>query len=468
MAYRVCTPIQKIKNPSNEDDLRIISLTNYLSKQFEQFVIIWLLKYVGSQLDCGQYGGVKGSSISHYLINFINFILFNQDLAVMIDFSKAFNRINHNTIITILSDMGVPGWLLNIVIAFLTDRELILRYNGMSSKRKSLPGGGPQGTKLGLFLFLILINAAGYPHLEKNLGLKLTRNVGKRAPLLKTHMKYVDDLSLAQAIDMKECLIPNPNPIKPQTYHDRTNHILPSSSYTLQDDLNQLVEYSEDHEMRINKKKCKVMLFNTAKKYDGLPTLTLPGMGQENLEVVEKFKLLGVIISSDLKWNENTKFICKKGYERLWMLRRLKKLGASKSELLDVYERQIRSVLELAVPAWQPGLTKQDSNQIERIQKTAFYIILGQAYESYDNALSIVEKDRLSLRRIKLCEKFAKKAQKNPKFENWFYPDDYIPHKIYTRANQNRKKRRFKPVPTRTERFENSPVPYMTKLLNKS
>ena len=151
----------------------------------------------------------------------------------------------------------------------------------------------------------------------------------------------------------------------------------------------------------------------------------------------------------------------------MWMLRRLKKLGASVSELLDVYERQIRSVLELAVPAWQPGLTKQDSNQIERIQKTAFYIILGHAYESYDNALSIVEKDRLSLRRIKLCEKFAKKSQKNPKYENWFYPDDYIPHKINTRANQNRIKRRFKPIQTRTVRFENSPLPYMTKLLNK-
>ena len=40
------------------------------------------------------------------------------------------------------------------------------------------------------------------------------------------------------------------------------------------------------------------------------------------------FKLLGGIFISDLKWYENTQLICKKGYERLWMLRRLKKLGA--------------------------------------------------------------------------------------------------------------------------------------------
>ena len=79
--------------------------------------------YVSDQLDLGQYGGEKGSSISHYLIEFVNFILYNQDqqvplavLAVMVDFSKAFNRINHTIVITILSKMGVPGWLLKIVI----------------------------------------------------------------------------------------------------------------------------------------------------------------------------------------------------------------------------------------------------------------------------------------------------------------------------------------------------------------
>ena len=76
--------------------------------------------------------------------------------------------------------MGVPGWLLNIVIGFLTDRELIVRHKGGSFKRKALPGGGPQGTKLGLLLFLVLINALGYTHLEQNLGAKLTEKLGKR------------------------------------------------------------------------------------------------------------------------------------------------------------------------------------------------------------------------------------------------------------------------------------------------
>ena len=80
-------------------------------------------------------GGQKGSSISHYLIKLINFVLYNQDLkhpqavlAMTVDFAKAFNCLNHNILMKVLSDMGVPSWLLKIVAAFLTERELELWY----------------------------------------------------------------------------------------------------------------------------------------------------------------------------------------------------------------------------------------------------------------------------------------------------------------------------------------------------
>ena len=47
----------------------------------------------------------------------------------MVDFSKAFNRQNHNILVTKLSDMGVPGWLLGIVIVFLSGRKMVVKYN---------------------------------------------------------------------------------------------------------------------------------------------------------------------------------------------------------------------------------------------------------------------------------------------------------------------------------------------------
>ena len=81
-------------------------------------------------------------------------------------------------------------------------------------------------------------------------------------------MKYVDDLSIAQSINLPECLIPNLNPKRPFEHHDQTNHILPSENYNLQEQLDKLAEYCHVNEMKISEKKTKVMIFNTRKKYD--------------------------------------------------------------------------------------------------------------------------------------------------------------------------------------------------------
>ena len=169
------TPLQKIPEPQTEDDLRIISLTAFFSKVMEKFVVEWLMSYIGDKLDPRQFGGLKGNSISHYMIELINFILFNQDynlpiaiLACAIDFSKAFNRQNHNILIRKLSDMGVPGWLLNLVMGFLADRVMLVRYKGETTNCKTLPGGGPQGTLLGLLLFLVLINDCGFERKDES------------------------------------------------------------------------------------------------------------------------------------------------------------------------------------------------------------------------------------------------------------------------------------------------------------
>ena len=89
-------------------------------------------------------------------------------------------------------------------MGFLTERELIVRYRGKQSDRKWLPGGSPQGTRLGLFLFLILINAAGYEEHEKHLGEHITLKQNKRKIIPSIHMKFVDN--------MKECVIKNPDP----------------------------------------------------------------------------------------------------------------------------------------------------------------------------------------------------------------------------------------------------------------
>ena len=104
---------------------------------------------------------------------------------------------------------------------------------------------------------------------------------------------------------------------------------------------------------------------------------------------------------------------------KLWVVRRLKKLGASDGDLLDVYCKQIRSIVEFAVPLWNHPINGENVSHIERIQKSALHIILGDRYRSYTNALKQSGLDKLSNRRRKLNLAFARKAVKHT-FSHWF------------------------------------------------
>ena len=205
-------------------------------------------------------------------------------------------------------------------------------------------------------------------------------------------------MTLAEALNLRECLVPNPDLTQPLplSYHDRTRHVLPDTANVMQTQLDKVVQYCEENDMKLNTDKTKVAIFNTGRKFDFMPRLSADG--STHLEVVEEFKLLGIVFQSNLKWQANTDMMCKKGYARLWMLRRLKGLGASCSEMLDVFQKQIRCVLEMAVAVWEPALTQAQSKQIERVQQCAFYIIMGDTFTNYNHALNYLSSERLSAR----------------------------------------------------------------------
>ena len=127
-------------------------------------------------------------------------------------------------------------------------------------------------------------------------------------------------------------------------------------------------------------------------------------------------------------------------------------------DLLDIYCKQIRSLLEYAAPVWNSSLTGEDVINLERVQKTVLHIILGDRYSSYTSALKATGLVKLSVRRRKLSLTFAKKAQKNPKFTNWFQPNP----KIGGRINQPQ----FCPAVAKTSRFHKSPISDLINILN--
>ena len=231
------------------------------------------------------------------------------------------------------------------------------------------------------------------------------------------HLKYVDDLALAEAIDMKAQLTFTPVDVRPQPdqYRARTGHNLIINTSKIQEQLIKTQGYAKNNGMKLNLSKTKLMLFNPCTSKDFMPDISLDKI---RIDLVEETKLLGVVLSSDLSWAANTQYIIERCNNKIWTIRRLKNLGASTDDLLEIYFKQIRSIAEFGIPVWNSSLTGDDVVALERVQKTVLHVVMGEEYGSYNSALKATGLKKLSERRKKISFNFAKKAQKNPKFTN--------------------------------------------------
>ena len=129
-------------------------------------------------------------------------------------------------------------------------------------------------------------------------------------------------------------------------------------------------------------------------------------------------------------------------------------------DLVDIYTKQIRSIVELAVPAWHGAITLVEQIDLERIQKCAAHIILGEEYDSYREALLRLDLETLKSRREKLCLKFGRKSEKDQKFQKWF-------KSASNQHNTRQEKFKYHSVFAKHSRFWKSPIAFLTRRLNE-
>ena len=166
-------------------------------------------------IDTQQFGNIKSTSTSHYLVSFLEFVHSHLDkrntsLAIaFVDFRKAFDLVDHTVVINKAITLGLSPYLIAWLADFLSGRRQAVRYQGSVSSFQQLICGVPQGTKMGPLCFLILINDAlvHTPH----------------------RWKYVDDCTVGVPVN-------NTNP----------------DFSALQSTLNQLQTWTEDNKMTIN------------------------------------------------------------------------------------------------------------------------------------------------------------------------------------------------------------------------
>ena len=406
-------PVPKKHPPGSlENDIRPISLTPILAKAFEGIVLNWVDDVITPQIDERQFGGLAGTGTTDALVEMFHSWCEATDKpdsfvrVLLVDYSKAFDHINHELLITKLCDMGLPPHLVRWMAAFLIDRQQSVKIGDTVSNIGYPNGGVPQGTLSGPKNFLVQINDLQTP-----------------CPIF----KYVDD----------------------STVFDVCNN---TSVPMLQESADVITDWSRRNDMRINARKTKEMIICFCRNDNHVASIPRIVVDDNDIERVTQARVLGVTLSSDLSWNAHVDTIVSKARKRVFTIYQLKRAGIRQCDLLRVYVSVIRPVLEYACPVWHTSLPMYLSDHIETIQKRCLRTIFP-GY-SYDEARSISNLPTLFERRTKLCQSYFRKMQNaDHKLHKLLPKQCSIPYGLRTYNTL--------PVPlARTDRFRRSLIPW--------
>ena len=444
-----CTPVPKVYPTETLSQLRNISGLLNFDKIFEKLIAQLIISDMEAKIDKAQFGNQKGIGIDHYLVLMLNRILSELEtnnqgkssavLATFVDWENAFPRQCPTLGVKSFLDNGVRPSLIPILISYFKDRKMSVKWHNKRSALRHIKGGGPQGATLGLLEYISQSNS--------------------NADCVNVHdrFKFIDDLSILEIINLLTVGLTS-HDFKAQVPSDVPlhNQIIPAENLKSQEWLKAIENWTEEKQMKINSKKTKAMIFNfTSKQFS-----TRLKLGNENVEIIENTKLLGTLIQNDLKWDLNTKNLVKKANMRMQLLRKVASLGASKQDLKEIYILFIRSILDQSAVVWSSSLTCENKNDLERIQKSALRVILGNDYKDYSSALNQLGLLTLEERRNNLCLNFAKKCTKSEKIKHIF-PLNEQKHKMKTR-----KKEKYKVQIAKTDRLKKSAIINMQHLLN--
>ena len=392
----IVTPLFKKGDRSTPSNYRPVSLTSISCKVLEHIVHHHIITHLDSRgiLNETQHGFRKNRSCETQLIITIDDLAKclnenGQTDAILLDFSKAFDKVPHARLRIKLDYYGIRGQTLDWISSFLSDRSQNVVCGGSVSSSCNVASGVPQGTVLGPLLFLVYIN--DLPDQVKS-----------------TTRLFADDCLLYRRIT-------SPEDVK-----------------ILQNDLDVLQEWEKRWQMSFNPDKCEVLRITLKHK----SIISDYKIHDHKLKTVKTAKYLGLNIDSKLNFNEHINNICKKANTTRAFVARITKLCPRKVKE-DAYKTLVRPRLEYASAVWNPH-TLNKINQIEAIQRRAVRSVAN----NFDRTSSVTEmlqkfeweslEERRAKARVIMCFKIVNNMIQIPK-----HP--YLVHnKLETRGHKQK------------------------------
>ena len=258
---------------------------------------------------------------------------------IYLDFKKAFDSVPHERLLKKLKMYGIAGKTLEWIKSFLTARTMRVSIRNAYSTWIEVTSGVPQGSVLGPLLFLLFVN---------DLPQWITSSL----------KMFADDTKLWHNIGKE------------------------SDSQRLQNDLDSLIKWSTEWQLKFNPSKCKVM-------HIGHSMDTKYFISDENnrreLESVVEEKDLGVYFTCNLKPSTQCIKSAATARKVIGLVRRHFR-RMDREDFLLIYKTYIRPHLEYCVQAWSPHLVK-DIECLERVQRTATKLVPSLRMLSYEERL---------------------------------------------------------------------------------
>jgi hypothetical protein len=247
--------------------------------------------------------------------------------------------VNHEKLLLKLHDYGIRGNTLSWIRAFLRNRSQRVMLSGESSDAVPVTSGVPQGSVLGLILFLVYIN-------------DLPEGITSQVRL------FADDTAVYLTVDSDK------------------------DERSLQTDLDSLQTWSKKWDMSFNPSKCQVLQITKAK----CPIPTRYTLHGQTLITVPSARYLGVDIANNLSWNTHVDRVTASANKTLGFLRRNVRTSAPGVREL-AYKALVRPQLEYASCIWDPH-TKANISKVEMVQRRAARWTLNN-YSRYSSVTSM-------------------------------------------------------------------------------